>query len=80
MLFRSRQIELSIGSYQTTVNIQLWKEYVDILGIELISPGGRQTEVNMHLSGGRSVVLEETQILIYVGEPSPYSVNQGGER
>ena len=55
-----RQIELSIGSYQTTVNIQLWKEYADILGIEIISPGGRQTEVNMYLSGGRSVVLEET--------------------
>ena len=71
-----RQIELSIGNYQTTVNIQLWKEYADILGIEIISPGGRQTEVNMYLSGGRSVVLEETQILIYVGEPSPYSVNQ----
>lgn len=71
-----RSIELSIGNYQTTANIQLWKEYVDILGIELTSPGGRQTMLDVQMTGGRSVVLEETQILIYVGEPSPYSINQ----
>ena len=71
-----RQIELSIGNYQTTVNVQLWKEYVDLFGIELVSPGGRQTTVDIQMSGGRSVVLENTRILIYVGEPSPYSVNQ----
>lgn len=71
-----RKVELSIGNYQTTVNVQLWKEYVDLLGIELISPGGRQVTVDIQMPGGRSVILEETQILIYVGEPSPYSVNQ----
>lgn len=71
-----RRVELSVGNYQTTVNVQLWKEYVDILGIELISPGGVQTAVDMQMRGGRSVTLEDTQILIYVGEPSPYSVNQ----
>lgn len=71
-----RRIELSIGNYQTTVNVQLWKEYVDLLGIELISPGGRQTTVDIQMTGGRTVILEDTQILIYVGAPSPYSVNQ----
>ncbi len=73
---QGRQIELSIGNYQTTANVQLWKEYVDVLGIELTSPGGKRTVVDIQMTGGRSVVLEETQILIYVGEPSPYSVNQ----
>lgn len=71
-----RQIELSIGSYQTTINVQFWKEYVDILGLELVSPGGRQVEIDTQMPGGKSVILENTQILIYVGEPSPYSVNQ----
>ena len=27
-------------------------------------------------TGGRSVILEKTRILIYVGEPSPYSIDQ----
>ncbi len=71
-----RQVELSIGKYQRTVSIQIWKEYTDQFGIELISPGGRQVTVDMLQTGGRSVVIENTEILIYVGEPSPYSVNQ----
>ena len=71
-----RQIELSIGNYQTAVSVQLWKEYVDLFGIELLSPGGRLLTVDMLQTGGRSVVADNTEILIYVGEPAPYSVNQ----
>lgn len=71
-----RQIELNIDSYQRTVSVQLWKEYVDEFRIVLNSPGGQQIVVDATKPGGRSVVVEETEILIYVGEPSPYSVNQ----
>lgn len=71
-----RQIELNIDSYQRTVSVQLWKEYVDEFRIVLNSPGGQQIVVDAAKPGGRSVVVEETEILIYVGEPSPYSVNQ----
>ncbi len=72
----ARPIELSVGSYQTSLSIQLWKDYVDTFRIELVSPGGRQTVVDVRQTGGRSVILEDTKVLIYVGEPSPYSVNQ----
>lgn len=72
----ARRIELSIGNYQRSVSVQLWKEYVDVFGVELISPGGRQITIDVQQIGGRSVVVENTQILIYVGESSPYSVNQ----
>lgn len=72
----ARQIELSIGNYQRSVSVQLWKEYADIFGVELLSPGGRQITVDVQQTGGRSVMIENTQLLIYVGEPSPYSVNQ----
>lgn len=71
-----RRIELSIGNYQSTVNVQLWKEYSDHLGIELLSPGGQRLIIDDRNPGGRSQVLENTEILLYVGEPSPYSVNQ----
>lgn len=71
-----QQIELSIGNYQRAVSVQLWKEYVDLFGIEVISPGGQRVTVDVRNTGGRSIVVENTEILIYVGEPSPYSVNQ----
>lgn len=71
-----RQIELSIGNYQTAVSVQLWKEYVDLFGIVLISPGGQRITIDILQTGGRSIVVENTEVLIYVGEPSPYSVNQ----
>ncbi|GFI48764.1 serine protease AprX [Lachnospiraceae bacterium] len=71
-----QRIELSVGNYQGTVSVQLWKEYTDVFRIELVSPGGQETLVDVSHTGGDSVVLEQTRILIYVGEPSPYSVNQ----
>lgn len=71
-----RQIELSVGNYQTAFSVQLWKEYVDLFGVVLISPGGVRITVDISQTGGRSVVVEDTEVLIYVGEPSPYSVNQ----
>lgn len=71
-----RQIELSVGNYQTAFSVQLWKEYVDLFGVVLISPGGVRITVDISQTGGRSVVAEDTEVLIYVGEPSPYSVNQ----
>lgn len=71
-----QQVELSIGNYQKAVSVQLWKEYVDLFDIEVISPGGERITVDVLNTGGRSIVVENTEILIYVGEPSPYSVNQ----
>ena len=71
-----RRIELSVGNYQTAFSVQLWKEYADIFRITLTSPGGRETAIDLSKTGGRSVILEDTQVLIYVGEPSPYSVSQ----
>ena len=71
-----RRIELSVGNYQTAFSVQLWKEYADIFRITLTSPGGRETAIDLSQTGGRSVILEDTQVLIYVGEPSPYSVSQ----
>ena len=71
-----RQIELSIGNYQTTLSIQLWKEYADVFLTELVSPGGAREQIDLSREGGRRVIMENTEVLIYVGEPSPYSVNQ----
>ncbi len=70
------RIELNIGEYQPAVSVQLWKEYVDRFRVTLISPSGIRKEIDTFFGGKKSLVIEETEVLIYVGEPAPYSVNQ----
>lgn len=72
----ARRIELSIGNYQTAVSVQLWKDYADLFVIEVLSPGGERVLINDRQIGGRQFTLENTELLLYIGEPSPYSVNQ----
>ena len=66
-------IELAVADYETGLNIQLWKSYTDSFSIELIHPGGVLREVIRPVSGSRSSRLGVTDLLIYYGEPSPYS-------
>lgn len=68
--------ELAVASYERTVNVQLWKEYADIFRITLISPGGQRQLVDTSKAGAARLIMEQTEVLIYIGEPSPYSINQ----
>lgn len=70
-------VELAVGEYETSLSIQLWKNYSDIYRIYLRSPGGVQQEVPQSVVGGKFIlIMEQTQILMYIGEPAPYSVSQ----
>lgn len=73
---RLHRVELAVGRYESTVNVQLWKNYADIFLLTLQTPSGRQIPVPMDRLGKTQVTTEQTQILIYVGEPSPYSASQ----
>lgn len=65
-----------MGEYETAFSIQIWKSYLDEIDITLISPGGRRAGPIQKLLGAQRFVLEETEILLYYGEPSPYSQSQ----
>ena len=74
---RDRLVELAVGDYEKSLNIQLWKNYSDVFRIRLQSPGGESTELSTNIQGGKyTVQLEETMILVYLGEPLPYAVAQ----
>lgn len=74
------EVEVEIGRYQPSLNLQIWKNYVDDIGFEIISPGGERVFLPMLSSDGRQQAfryhIEETQLLFYHGTPSPYSVAQ----
>lgn len=70
-------VELAVAEYETTLNIQIWKNYNDVYDIRLRSPGGEEAEITVPVGSGKYIVeLERTRILVYLGEPTPYSVAQ----
>ena len=71
-----QNVELAVGEFEQSINVQLWKNYTDVFSITLIAPNGDRYEVNQGLPGRQTFRVLNTQILIYIGMPTPYSVNQ----
>ena len=73
-------VDLAIGRFERHLSVQLWKNYSDTFRISLRTPGG--SEVNLlpergdGSGGGYTLRVENTRILVYFGEPTPYSVSQ----
>ena len=68
-------VELSVGVYETGLSIQLWKSYVDQFEVELISPTGQVVQLTERQGAGR-YRLGGAQVLVYYGEPKPFSGSQ----
>ena len=70
-------VELAVGEYETTLNVQIWQNYSDKYRISLRSPGGQEEVLPQSVEGGKYTLrLEQTEILVYMGEPTPYGVAQ----
>ena len=68
--------ELAVASYETALNVQLWKNYADSYRITLRSPSGEEALLPEGGFGKLTLRLEQTMILVYMGEPTPYAVAQ----
>ncbi|SHJ80128.1 Subtilase family protein [Hespellia stercorisuis DSM 15480] len=71
-----QQIQLAVQEREPTVSIQVWKYYEDEVRISLISPSGVQVGSFEQRLGSQRFLLGQTEILLYYGEPSPYSTRQ----
>lgn len=71
-----KEIELSVAAYETGFGVQLWKAYEDEFEISLISPGGVSVGPISRRLGPQRIRFPETTVLLYYGEPSPYSTAQ----
>lgn len=70
-------IELAVADYERSLNIQFWQNYNDKYRLRLRSPGGQESELPYEVGGGKyTLQLEQTEILIFMGEPRPYAVAQ----
>jgi len=74
---RPVEIQLAVAEYERSLSIQLWKNYSDVYRVYLRSPGGQETPLPESAQGGKYTLrLEQTQVLVYLGKPLPYSVAQ----
>lgn len=74
---RRADVEIAVGEYESSLSIQLWKNYSDIYRIRLRSPGGQESELPLSVENGKYTLrLEQTEVLAYIGEPAPYTVAQ----
>ncbi len=66
-------IELEVGNREPALNVQLWKAYADTLQISLRSPSGQVIGPLPAIPGATRYRLQDTNLLIYYGEPKPYN-------
>ena len=69
---KAESVELAVGEYEPGFNLQLWKNYSDEYGVELIAPSGERSG-NLRTYGADRVSLDNTQVYVYYGQPTPYS-------
>ncbi len=69
-------VQLGVQVNEPTVNVQIWKSYVDEIDISIVSPSGIRVGPIQEILGPQRFVLGQTEILLYYGEPSPFSVRQ----
>lgn len=71
-----QEVELLVGEFETSINIQIWKNYADEFRISLIAPDGRTVGPFGQEIGASRYRLGNTDLLVYYGEPSPYQSQQ----
>ena len=69
-------VEIAVASYEAALNLQIWKNYIDRYRIVITAPTGESFLIREEVAGQSETILESTKLLVYVGEPKPYTTNQ----
>ena len=73
---KEEEVQIAVQEREPALNVQIWKSYVDEIGISIVSPSGERVGPIRQILGPQRFTLENTELLLYYGEPSPYSVRQ----
>lgn len=72
----SANVEMAVSQYETSLNVQLWKSYVDNFDVFITNPAGERIGPLNERIGTQRFYLGRTELLIYYGKPAPYSLSQ----
>lgn len=70
---QSRLAEFTVAAFESKLNIQLWKYYVDEIALEIITPSGERLGPFEQRLGTQRFRAGQTEFLIFYGEPAPYT-------
>lgn len=73
---QEKEIQLAVQEREPSLSVQIWKSYVDDVEISVFSPSGDQAGPLKENLGTQRFLLDGTELLVYYGEPKPYSVRQ----
>lgn len=68
--------QFAISTYESFLSIQIWKSYSDEISIQIVHPTGLTAGPIQQILGTQRFRMQQTEILLYYGEPSPYSQYQ----
>ena len=71
-----KEVQLSVSEFETTLNLQIWKNYVDDIEIAIEAPNGTRVGPLQQILGPQRLRIGDTQLLIYYGEPKPFNPYQ----
>lgn len=71
-----KEAELLISDFETSLSLQIWKNYADEFRISIIHPDGSIAGPFGQEIGASRYRLGNTELLVYYGEPSPYQAEQ----
>ena len=66
---------MDIAPFEQNLNLQIWKDFVDELRIQLVSPSGISYEITDQ-QGKSQYSYGNTIVFVYNGYPTPYNVRQ----
>ena len=72
----TEEVEVAVSGYELSLNLQIWKNYADEIAVSLIHPNGSKAGPIQQILGPQRFRLGNTDVLLYYGEPSPYSPYQ----
>lgn len=68
--------ELTIAPYETTLSVQVWKNFYDDFELSILPPSGNPRYLLPLFPGIQRVVLDRVRLMIYYGEPTPFQGKQ----
>ena len=69
-------IELAVGEFENTFNLQIWKNFFDEFEVVLVAPNGTRVGPIPERLGTQRFAIGKTEILLYYGKPLPYNSQQ----
>ena len=72
---KTEEILFDIAPAETSINLQIWKNFADEFELMLVSPSGKSYRM-VNQPGKTEYLYADTKVVVYNGLPTPYNVRQ----